>query len=64
MQTENRQVNTLYGVVSLFVLGHLPRVTLNVQEMIFDVFGFHEIAEQTCENQNPFWVHVSLLLIH
>jgi hypothetical protein len=34
MQIENRQANTLFGVVSLFILGNSLRIILNIDEAV------------------------------
>ena len=33
MKSENRQAHTLFGVVSLFLIGHLFRMILNLHEV-------------------------------
>ena len=33
MKSENRQAHTLFGVVALFLIGHLFRMILNLQEV-------------------------------
>ena len=36
MKSENRQAHTLFGVVALFLIGHLFRMILNLHEVFID----------------------------
>ena len=36
MKSENRQAHTLFGVVTLFLIGHLFRMVLNIHEVFMD----------------------------
>ena len=36
MKSENRQAHTLFGVVALFLIGHLFRMVLNLHEVFID----------------------------
>ena len=36
MKSENRQAHTLFGVVSLFLIGHLFRMILNLHEVFME----------------------------
>ncbi len=36
MQIENRQAHTLFGVVTLFLMGNSLRIILNIQEAFTD----------------------------
>jgi hypothetical protein len=46
MQIENRQAHTLFGVVTLFLMGNSLRIILNIQEAFTDyVRGRSQIIE-------------------
>ena len=36
MKSENRQAHTLFGVATLFLIGHLFRMVLNIHEVFMD----------------------------
>ena len=53
MKSENRQAHTLFGVVSLFLLGHLFRMILNLHEVFMsDTTETEDAVNGTCINEN------------
>lgn len=53
MKSENRQAHTLFGVVSLFLIGHLFRMILNLHEVFMaDSMESHDGMNETCSVEN------------
>ena len=55
LKTENRQVTTMFGVIFLFILGHLLRVVLNVSELAHEVYNY---KNENCVSKPLFWENV------
>ena len=55
LRTENRQVTTMFGVIFLFILGHLLRVVLNVSELAHEVYNY---KNENCVSKPLFWENV------
>ena len=55
MKSENRQAHTLFGVVSLFLIGHLFRMILNLHEVFMSGFMDSNIpSNETMFNDTEF----------
>ena len=54
--SENRQAQMLFGVVTLFFIGCLFRMVLNIEEIHQSL-----TKEEKCKYVVQFWIHVSLL---
>ena len=54
---ENRQTHILFGVVSLFFIGCILRIILNIEEI-------HQFLtkEEECDYVVRYWIHVSYLV--
>ena len=50
LRTENRQVTTMFGVIFLFILGHLLRVVLNVSELAREVRNYNNSEKKSNDN--------------
>ena len=58
LKTENRQVTTMFGVIFLFILGHLLRVVLNVSELAREVRNYNDSEKKSnvnCFSKLFFW---------
>jgi hypothetical protein len=68
MNVENRQAHTLFGVVTLFFLGHALRIFLNLHEIgheklpVVD-FDSPDYVYNPCVTHWPYWIMVIILCI-
>ena len=67
MRAENRQTHMLFGVATIFIVGHSLRIALNVQELHWLVSGrgVSTDASLACEREGISWnTKISLLKNH
>ena len=61
MNVENKQAQTLFGVIGLFFFGHLFRIVLNINDIY--IFSFRSIDMDTnkyCAERLPLYTFVSI----
>ena len=61
MNVENKQAQTLFGVIGLFFFGHLFRIVLNINDIY--IFSFRRIDMDTnwgCAEMLPLYCFVSI----